>query len=158
MSRLRFALFFVDHRTRHALDEETERFIAIRKIKNNRLYELDKQAAAYGEYNAPPQVEMERRSLRDELGMMETAIQSPARSEVTDELGPAGRFLVNHQQNREIKQSIAALAVDLEAFIKDSVEWRTMHRQWLLIIGVAVVVILVIVVAFVTYIATKGAL
>lgn len=140
------------------MDEETTRFVAIRKIKLNRLYELDKQAAAYGAYSVPPHVEMERGSLRDELGMMESAINSPARADVTDELGPAGRFLVNHQQNREIKQSIAALAVQLETFVADSLEWRTMHRTWILIIGVAVILILVAVVAIVTAVAMRGGL
>lgn len=140
------------------MDDETQRFIAIRKVKIERLYLLDKQAAAYGEYNIPPHVEMERGSLRDELGMMESAIAAPARSAVGDELGPSGRFLVYHQQNREIKQSIAALAVQLETFVAESEDWRAMHRQWLLIIGVVVVLILVAVVAIVTAIAMRGGL
>jgi hypothetical protein len=140
------------------VDEETDRFIAIRKIKVRRLYELDKQAAAFGEFAVPPQIEMERGSLRDELDMMESAIAAPARSAVGDELGPAGRFLVYHQQNREIKQSIAALAVQIETFVTESEDWRGMHRQWLLIIGVVVILILVAVVAIVTAIAMRGGL
>jgi len=138
------------------VDEETERFVIIRKIKLRRLHELDKQAAAFGEYNAPAHIEMERGALRDELGMMEQAINAPARAVVGDELGVAGRFLVYHQQNREIKQSIAALAVQLESFVATSEAWRMMHRQWLLIIGVVVIIILVAVVAIVTAIALKG--
>jgi len=140
------------------VDEETQRFIAIRKIKVDRLYELDRQAAAYGEFNVPPHIQMERVSLRDELGMMDQAIQAPARAEIGDELGPSGRFLVYHQQNREIKQSIAALAVQFDQFMKKSDEWRMRHRQWLLIIGVIVVIILVAVVALVTYIFARGSL
>jgi hypothetical protein len=140
------------------VDEETARFIAIRKIKLDRLYELDRQAAAFGEYNAPPHIQMERTSLRDELGMMESAINSPARAEVGDELGPAGRFLVYHQQNREIKQSIAALAVEFEKFVSSSQEWRAMHRNWILLIGLVVILILIAVVALVTYLFTRGAL
>lgn len=138
------------------MDEETQRFIQIRKIKAARLFELDKQAAAFGEYSVPPQIEMERVSLRDELGMMESAIQAPARAEIGDELGAAGRFLVYHQQNREIKQSIAALAVQFEQFVTASLEWRTMHRNWILLIGLVVIFILVAVVALVTYLITKG--
>jgi len=133
------------------VDDETSRFIAIRKIKLARLHELNKQAAAFGEYNVPPQIAMEQGSLRDELGMMDSAIAAPARSEVTDELGPAGRFLVNYQQNRDIKQSIAALAVQLETGL-------AMHRNWIVLIGVAVLLILVAVVAIVTAIAMQGGL
>jgi len=112
---------------------------------------LDIQAAALGKYNVPPQIEMERQSLMEELGMLELAIQAPARSEVGDELGPGGRFLVYYQQNREIKQSIAALAVE-------SREGRAVQRNWILLIGLVVILILVAVVALVTYLLTKGAL
>jgi hypothetical protein len=149
---------YASFRARGVVDEETSRFIAIRKVKLERLYLLDKQAAAAGEFNVPPQVEMERRSLRDELGMIDAAIAAPARSEVGDELGPAGRFLVYHQQNREIKQSIAALAVELQTFVTESQEWRVMHRQWLIIISIIVVLILVAIVGYVAYLAGQGKL
>lgn len=140
------------------MDEETSRFIAIRKVKLAYLHQLDLKAAAFGPLDAPPYIEMERVSLREELGMVDAAIASPARATVGDELGVTGRFLVYHQQNREIKQSIAALAVDLEKFVTNSLEWRTMHRQWILIIGVAVILILAAVVAIVTAIVIKGGL
>lgn len=140
------------------VDEETQRFIAIRKIKQQRLHELDKQAAALGEYAVPPHIEMERTSLREELGMVEVAIQSPARSEIGDELGASGRFLVYHQQNRDIKQSIAALATELQDFVGESKDWRTMHRQWLIIITIVVVLILVAIVGYVAYQAGQGKL
>lgn len=140
------------------MDDETERFIAIRKIKLRRLHELDRQAAAMGEYNAPAHIEMERGSLRDELGMMDQAIAAPARSKVGDELGPAGRFLVYHQQNRETKQTIAAMSVELSMFIADSLEWRAMHRNWVLIISMTVILLLAVVVAGVTYVVTIGGL
>jgi len=140
------------------VDEETQHYTRILKTKQARLHVLDIQAAALGEYNVPPQIEMERQSLMDELGMLEIAIQSPARAGVTDELGPAGRFLVNHQQYREVKQSTAAILVKLDAFIDESKDWRIVHRNWILLIGLVVILILVAVVALVTYLFTKGAL
>ncbi len=140
------------------MDEETARYVAIRKVKLARLHELDVQAAAYGKYNTPPQIEMERTSLRDELGMVETAINAPARAEVSEELGVSGRFLVYHQQNREIKQSIAALATQLDEFIEHSRDWRMKHGQWLLLISITVVFVLIIVVAFVAYTIGQGGL
>ena len=147
------------------MDDEIQRLIEIRRIKLDRLYELDKKAAMYGELDVPPHIQMQRTDLRAELGKMqlelgavETALQAPVTSSVGDELGTAGRFLVYYQQNREIKQSIAKLAVDLDGFISESKVWRMHHRQWLLIIGVAVVIILVIIVAFVAYAAGQGRL
>lgn len=139
------------------MDDETRRYAEIIKAKQDRLHFLDKQAAIYG-VDTSPQIEMERSSLQEELGMMEIALGSPARAVVGDELGPRGRFVVNVEQNREIKQSIAAVAVQLETFIKASLEWRTMHRNWILIIGLAVVIILVIIVAAVSFFVGKGGL
>ncbi len=139
------------------VDEETQRYARIIKAKQDRLNILDVQAAKYG-IDVPPHIEMERGSLHEELSMVETAIQSPARAKVTDELGPAGRFLVNHQDNREIKQTIAAVLVKLDTFIDQSETWRSMHRQLILIIGIAVILIVITVAVIVTYLVTKGAL
>lgn len=139
------------------MDTETIRYAEIVRAKQDRLHLLDIQAAKYG-IAVPPHIEMERGSLQDELRMMETAIASPARAEIGDELGPAGRFIVNHQQNREIKQSIAVVMVKLDRFIEQSESWRSMHRQLILIIGVAVIAVLVALAIIVTYLVTRGAL
>lgn len=138
------------------MDVETVHLALVLKAKQARLRVLDEQAANFGPLYTPPHIEMERGSLRDELAMIETAIQSPARAEVTDELGPAGRFLVNHQQNLDIKKSIASLSNKFDEFATASHEWRKAHRMWLLIIGVFVLLILITVVAIVTYIVTRG--
>lgn len=131
------------------LDEETRRYAEIIRAKQDRLYVLDVQAAKYG-IDVPPHVAMERVSLEAELRAAETTLDSPIRAEFSDELGVRGRFVVNHQQNREIqkqnreiKQSIAAVVVKLDRFIEESKSWRSMHRQLILIIGVAVIIILV---------------
>lgn len=139
------------------MDVETQRYAEIIKAKQARLFVLDKQAATYG-IDVPPHIEMERVSLHEELRMVETAVASPARADVGDELGAPGRFIVNHQQNREIKQSIASVAVKLDRFIEQSESWRSMHRQLILIIGVTVIAILVALAIIVTYLVTKGAL
>lgn len=138
------------------MDDETQHFIAVRKAKLKRLYVLDEQAAALGEYAVAPHIQMERSSLRAELGMIEEAIAAPASSAISEELGPSGRFKVYYQQNADIRRSIAALAVDLERSTQQSLDWRMKHRQWLLIIGVAVVIILIIVVGVVSYVIGHG--
>ncbi len=137
------------------LDEETRRYAEIIRAKQDRLYVLDVQAAKYG-IDVPPHIAMERVSLEAELRATETALDSPIRAEFGDDLGPRGRFVVNHEQNRQIKQSIAAIAVKLDRFIKTSEAWRDVNRQVLLIIGVIVIVILIAVVAITTYLLTTG--
>lgn len=139
------------------MDDETIRYAAIIRAKQERLNILEIQAARYG-IDVPAHIEMERGSLKDELSMVETAVASPARAEIGDELGAAGRFLVNHQQNREIKQSIAHVAIKLDRFIDDSKSWRNMHRQLILIIGFVVIVILIALAVIITYLVTIGVL
>lgn len=139
------------------MDEETQRYAAILKIKQARLFELDKQAATFG-IMVPPHIEMERVSLRDELQMVESAIRSPARAETADELGPAGRYKASRQDTQDLKQSVAYMLNRLDSFIEQSNAWRAVNRHVLLLIGVAVIAILIVVVAIVTYLVTKGAL
>jgi hypothetical protein len=133
------------------VDEETVHYARVYKAKRARLNIIEEQIAAMGEYNVLPHIAMERDSLKEELGMVGVAMDSPARADVGDELGPRGRFVVNYQQNREIKQSIAALSVQSE-------EWRVVQRNWIVLIGLVVILILVAVVALVTFLITKGAL
>jgi hypothetical protein len=137
------------------VDEETKRYAAILKIKQARLFELDKQAATFG-ILVPPHIEMERVSLRDELEMLESAIRSPARTAIADELGPAGRFKASRAEQIETKQLIAAVLNKLDGFIDQSEAWREVNRQVLLIIGVTLIIILVAVVAMATYLLTTG--
>jgi CHASE3 domain sensor protein len=135
-----------------AMDDE-QRLIERREIKRRRLHELDKQADFYGERDVPPHIEMERVQLRYELGVVETAISSPARVQIGDELGAAGRFMSNMEQNRQILSSIGLVARRLDEFISESLAWRTMHRTLIVILIVVVVFILVVVVAIVTWLA-----
>jgi len=147
------------------MDEETRRYIRIRKDKQAELSILEEQAAKFGDLYVPPHIKMQIGALKDELSMVESAIKSPARSAVSDELGPAGRFAVSHQDNREVKQMIAALAVDIEKAAVQSREWRDhlgerMRRLslWSVVITILVVVIIVTIAIIVTYLLTKGAL
>jgi len=133
------------------VDEETLHYARVYKAKRARLNILEEQIAAMGEYNVLPHVAMERDSLTEELDMFEVAMESPARAEAGDELGVRGRFVVTYKQNQDIKKSLAALSVRSE-------EWREMQRNWIILIGLVVILILVAVVALVTYLFTKGAL
>jgi hypothetical protein len=132
------------------VDEETKRYAAIIKAKQARLHQLDKQAATMG-LDTPPHIEMERQTIQEDLSLMEVALESPITASISDDLGVRGRFVANYQQNQQIKQSIAALGVKLEQRLD-------MHRNVFILIGLVVILILVAVVALVTYLFTKGAL
>ncbi len=147
------------------MDDETRRYIRIRKDKQTELGILEEQAAKFGELYVPPHIKMQIGAIQDELSMVESAIKSPARSVVSDELGPAGRFAVSHQDNRESKQMIAALAVDIEQLGLKSRDWydrveERMRRlgQWNIVITILIVLILVAGAIFVTYVLTRGGL
>lgn len=133
------------------VDEETKHYARVYKAKRARLNVIEEQIAAQGEYNVQPHLAMERDSLTEELAMFGIAIESPARADVSDELGPRGRFVVNYQQNQDIKKTLAVIVTQSE-------EWRAMQRNWIILIGLIVILILIAVVALVTYLLTKGAL
>lgn len=145
----------MDDETQRARLEE-QRLVERRDIKRRRLHELEKQADYYGERDVPPHIEMERVQLSYELGIVETALNSPARAGIGDELGPAARFTVGLESSRRLESAVSLLGRRLDDFIDDSKAWRNMHRQVLLIIGIAVIVILVIVVALGTAMYIRG--
>jgi hypothetical protein len=133
------------------VDEETQHYARVYKAKRARLNVIEEQIAAIGEYNVSPHVAMERDSLTEELVMFKVAMNAPVRADVSDELGPRGRFTVYYQQNQDIKKSIAALAVESE-------RWRMLQRNWIILIGIAVFLLVIAFAVFVTYLITKGAL
>ena len=147
------------------MDDETRRYVQIRKDRQQELAILEEQAAKFGDMYVPPYLKMRIGAIQDELSIVESAIKSPARAAISDELGPAGRFAANHQDSREVKQMIAALAVDLEQAGKQSQDYRDgmdgrMRRLglWNIVNTILVVLILVAGAIFVTYVLTKGAL
>jgi hypothetical protein len=129
------------------VDDETLHYARVYKAKRARLNILEEQIAAIGEFNVSPHVAMERDSLTEELGMFEVAMGSPARAEAGEELGVRGRFVVGYQQNQDIKKSMAALKVQIETLAKTVETGFAMHRTWILLIGVVVILIFAIVVA-----------
>lgn len=132
------------------MDDETRHYAERIKIKQSRLRILEKQADRMGS-EVPPHIEMERQSLLAELDMFETALDSPVVGKISDELGPRGRFTVNYQQNQDIKKSIATLLVMMETRF-------AVQRNWIILVGLVVILILIAFVVFVTYLVTKGAL
>jgi CHASE3 domain sensor protein len=137
------------------VDEETRRYAEIIKAKQARLHQLDKQAATMG-LDTPPHIEMERQTLQEELDAMIVALESPITGSISDDLGPRGRFVVNYQQNQQIKQGMGALNVKIETLAKTVEAGFAMHRNWILLIGMVVILIFAIVVALVTAIVVGG--
>lgn len=137
------------------MDDETQRWAELRELKRRRLHELDKLAALHGA-NTPAEVAIERAALRQELGMVEAAIISPARPEIGDELGERGRFLYYGAELKRANDAITALGEHFAAFVEDSQEWRAMHRQWIILIGIVVVITLLGMAIVATYVFSHG--
>lgn len=137
------------------MDEETQRLLDIRQAKLRRLRVLEVQQAQYGN-DCPPHITIEVEGLRRALGLVDAAVASPVTSDIVEELGQSGRFMATDTRLSHIERSIARLTVQLESFIEDSMQWRGGQRGWLIIITIAIVFVLMVVVAVVTYIAAKG--
>jgi hypothetical protein len=120
-----------------------------------------------GDAHTPPHIQVERAQLRAELGIVESVIGwSRARPSIGDELGPNGRFLAYmaeskrgnteaHRASAEARRAndgIAMLGERLDGVLDE----LKMHRQFFLLIGIVVVVILVAGAVIVTYVLTRG--
>jgi hypothetical protein len=136
----------------HVVDDETKRLVRIRTAKKAQLGALEEQIANLGEHYAPPHMLVERKALADEIQMVEDAVTTPARPFIGDELGASGRFLVYHAENKRTNDGMVLLFARVEGLFEE----MKLHRQWLVIIGGIVVVVLLIVAIFVTYVLTKG--
>jgi hypothetical protein len=137
------------------MDDETQRLIQIRNAKLERLRLLEIQQARQGN-DAPPHLVVEIEGLRRALGIVDAAVSSPLTPDVVDALGPSGRYMATDTRLNAIERSIARWSAQWELFIEDSMRWRQLHWLWLVIITVAIIFALLILVAVVTYILTKG--
>lgn len=137
------------------MDDETQRLIQIRNAKLERLRLLEVQQARQGN-DAPPHLVVEVESLRRALGLVDAAVSSPLTPDVVEALGQSGRYMATDTRLNAIERSIARWGAQWELFIEDSMRWRKAHWQWLVIITVVLVLALLVLVAGVTYILTKG--
>ena len=136
-------------------DSETDRLRELREIKRERLHELDKQAERYG-LDVPPHIALERARLQKELRPLDAVVDRAPNAAFVEELGGSGRFGVTYTEIQRANDGIALLGERLDDFIAMSREWRAMHRQWIILIGIVVVVILVAGAVVVTYVLTRG--
>jgi hypothetical protein len=136
-------------------DSETDRLRELREIKRQRLHELDKQAERYG-YDVPAHIALERAELQKELKPLDVVVDRAPSAAFVEELGGSGRFGVTYGEIQRANDGIALLGERLDDFIAISREWRAMHRQWIILIGIVVVVILVAFAVVATYVFTRG--
>lgn len=127
----------------------------LRDIRLERLREIEKQIAAFGDEFAPPYLLVEAGKLRNEIGIVESAAASPISSSISDELKASGRFQAYYEQYRLINQSVAHLGSELDKFIEGSLVWRKEIKQWLIIIFLSLFIISMVVVGVVVYLLTK---
>ncbi len=139
------------------MDDETQRLLAIRTTQMRRLRLLELRQAQEGSA-IDPSIVIEIEGLRRALGLVEAAVSSPLMPDVVEALGPSGRYMATDTRLSHIERSIARWSAQLELFIEDSMQWRKVHWQWLVIITVALVLVLLLVAVVATYVLTKGSL
>ena len=138
-----------------ASDEERH-YEELRAIRQRNLAAIEEQIERFGAYS-PPYLLVERAKLRQELGIVEKVLAAPAgTSEIGDELGETGRFLLYHESLRQLDKKVADLVGQFLSFTEDSKEWRDTMRGWLVWIGVAVFILSLLAVAVITYLAVRG--
>lgn len=133
-------------------DEELERLKELREIKRNNLRVIERQIAQFGEKWAPAHKLTERAELREAIAKYDTVLGSALSSDIGDDLGGAGRFILYLEELKAVKESIALYGYQLGEFIQETGEYRKAHamehvrdRRW----TVAAALALLLVAAFV---------
>lgn len=134
------------------MSDDAEHFYDLRQVKLKRLRALDKQAALLGDAQTPAHIQVERAELRAELGLVEGIIGLAMRPQIGDELSANGRFLAYIVEIKRANDGIAQLGEKLEGVF----EQVNRFRQWIILIGIVVVVILVAGAVVATYVFTRG--
>lgn len=123
--------------------DEARRLELLRETKRRVLHELDMQAAELGALT-PPHVHLERKRLRDELGIVEKVLTSPLGANFSDELGERSRFTSYITELRTVQQSVERLESRFVQFVEASMQWRR-WGTWAFIILIVVVVIMALI-------------
>lgn len=123
--------------------DEAARLELLRTTKRRVLHELDMQAAELGPLT-PPHVHLERKRLRDELGIVEKVIMSPIGANFSDELGERSRFVGYVAEIRTVQQAVERLEARFVQFVEASMQWRR-WGTWAFIILIVIVVIMALI-------------
>ena len=75
------------------------------------LEELDSQARQFGAY-VPAYINIERKRIREELGMADTVLNAAVGPNISEELGDRGRFVWYAEQFRQLQNLVH------EAFVR----------------------------------------
>lgn len=144
--------------------EEQAHYEALRDTKMRRLHTLELQIERQGgDAHAASHLLVERTELRAALAIVEPVVTTAVPASLGDELGGAGRWLATMEQHRQTSKAVRDLAgtviaieVRLDEFMATSQDWRNMHRQLIVIIGITVVLTLLFVAILATYLAARG--
>lgn len=112
----------------------------LRQAKERSLREYDLQAEQLGPFT-PPYVHLERKRLREELGIVKKVIASPLGANLGDELGEKNRFVGYLTEIHTVGQAVERLEARVAQFIEDSMDWR--GRISLIIITIIVALVLI---------------
>ena len=130
-------------------DDEIARLSELRTIKRNRLRILERQIAQFGEQYAPAHLLTERAELHETLAKYETVLGSAIPSDVGDDLGASGRFVLTMEEFRSLRDMIALYGYQLGGFIEETNTYRAAHakehtrdRKWQIAVAVGVFLLL----------------
>lgn len=126
----------------------------LKEIRQDRLKEIEKQIAAFGDEFAPPHLLVEAAKLRNEIGIVDVVASAPISSSISDDLKSSGRFQAYYEQYRLINQSVAHLGKELDKFVEGSLIWRKEIKSWLIVIFIALFILSMSVVGVVVYLLT----
>lgn len=132
--------------------DEVERIQERCEATRRRLAIIEQQIAQFGERWAPAHLLTERAEAQAAIEKYEAVLGSAIPTEVGDDLGAGGRFVLLLEEFRSLRKSVVLHGVQLSEHIADTAAYRTQHkiehdrdRRWLIV----VVVLFAVAVAFV---------
>lgn len=126
-------------------DDELEQIKKLREAKRQRLRIVEQQIAQFGEKWAPAHLLADRAELRESITKYETVLGSSTPTEVGDDLGAGGRFVLTLEEFKTVKDGLALLGYqvggfidEMRDFVTDTKTYRAAHttehlhyRRWI---------------------------
>lgn len=109
-------------------DDEIARIKHLYDAKRARLHIIEQQIAQFGEKWAPAHLLTERAELNEAIAKYETVLGSAIPTEVGDDLGTGGRFVLLLEEIRRVGQTSVLHGVQLSEHIADTAAYRAQHK------------------------------
>lgn len=104
-------------------DDELEQIKKLREVKRQLLRVTEQQIAQFGEKWAPQHLIVQRGELREAITKYEQVLGSNVSTEVGDDLGAGGRFVLTLEEFKTVKDGLALLGYQVGGFIDEMREF-----------------------------------